>query len=361
MSFTYPNNYFLSAVTRDGFSSLIRKNADVGGYKRVYIIKGAVGTGKSQAIVAAAERLCEMGLTVWLAQNPISPDRLDGVFAPEIGVAAVNGAFPHDICERREGIKEILVDMSAACDMRRLVERRDEIEEAYALREALFARAGRYVSAAQSLQSDSFRMAADCTDGKKAAKFAMMTAAKLLGAKKRERGIEQIRHLSAITPDGIIFRQDTVEDIAETVVIVNDRFGAASQVVMTAIRYTAMELGYDIITCMCPLCSERCEHIIVPEMRVAFCTENRYHDFDIDTRRYHARRFMDMTAINSKRQRLMFNKKAVDELIGGACDALKGAREEAERLREAYRSACDKAKSEEIVDRLCRDIEADCM
>lgn len=354
MSFTYPNNFFLSAVAKDGFRSLLAENASDSDYKRVYILKGAPGTGKSDALYAAAETLSEMGVTVWLAQNPFSPEKIDGVFAPELKMAAINGAYPHDICERRAGIRDITVDLGAACDPVQLREKAAQAAAAYNSRDLHFARAGRYVSAAQSLANDTFRMAADCTDSKKAAKFAMLTAAKVLGRKRRDRGSEQIRFLSALTPDGIIFRGDTLRDSADRIVVMNDRFGAAAQVVMTAVRYTALELGFDIITCMCPLAQDKCEHIIVPEVRVAFCTENAYHSLDGDERRYHARRFTDTPALNLRRQRLSFNRKAVDELLRGACESLKAAREQNERLRAIYADACDKAASAETVERLCR-------
>ncbi|GEM_PF-2887947 len=356
MSFTYPNNYFLSAVTPGGFSSLLADCAENGKYRRVFILQGASGTGKSDALIAAAETMHKMGAEVWIAQNPLDPECLDGVFAPELAVAAINGAYPHNICEKRAGIREITIDMGAACDPKLLHDMETEAVEAYSNRDALYARASRYISAAQSLISDTFRMAADCTDGKKAAKFAMLSAARVLGRKRRERGSEQIRYLSALTPDGIIFRDDTLRDAADQIIVMNDRYGAASRAVMTAVRYTALELGFDIITCMCPLSADKCEHVIVPELRVAFCTENRYHQVNTDGRRYHARRFTDSNALNTRSQRLSFNRKATDELLRSACEALGAARDQDDILHTIYANACDRAATCDIVDRLCKQI-----
>lgn len=357
MSFTYPDTYFLSAVTPDGVHSLIPDT--VNGYRRIFIVQGAVGTGKSAALIAAAEALHSCGVNLWIAKNPLNADKIDGVFADEIGVAVVIGAYPHNLCEKRSGVRDTTVSLNEACDLKAAAERTVEISRLFGQRDALITTAGRYISAARSLSHDSFRIAANGTDSKKAAKFAMMTAAEVLGKRRRCRGKESIRFLSAVTGDGVAFCHKTVTENAQKVIIVNDNHGAASRAVMTAIRYTAMELGFDIITCFCPLNEGKCEHVIVPEAKVAFVTENRHHPLDAEGRRFHSRRFCDPAAFASKRQRIRFNKKATGELIKGACDTLSQAREKENMLSEIYGGLCDKRVSEQIIAELCADVIAE--
>ena len=67
MSFTYPNNYFLSAVDTSGFLSFVERN--LADYTRIFLLKGSVGMKKSDALISVAERLNERGVTVFLAQN----------------------------------------------------------------------------------------------------------------------------------------------------------------------------------------------------------------------------------------------------------------------------------------------------
>ena len=355
MSFTYPNNFFLSAVGKGGFISLVEKNfAD---YTRIFLLKGSVGMKKSNALISVAERLNERGVTVFLAQNPRDPDRIEGVFAPEIKLAAVIGSYPHNLDEKIGGIREFAVDFNAARDNKLLAESADEIFSAYQKRSADYQRASRYFSAARSLLRDSFMMAADVTDSEKAAKFGMMTAAKLLGKKRGGKGKEILRFLSAATPVGIIFRGDTLLDAADRIFIIDDRFSVAAGVIMTAIRYSAIELGLDIISCMCPFFPDRPEHIIVPELRVAFCTEKQHLSLGADIRRYHSRRFMDISALSSKRQRLLFNKRATDELINGCVGALRSAHEQNELLSSYYDRARRPDVTEEITYILLRQVD----
>ncbi len=355
MSFTYPDTYFLSAVTPDGVNSLIPDVTK--GYRRIFILQGAVGTGKSEALTAVAETLHKCGVTVWVAKNPFDDSKIDGVFADEIGVAAVNGAYPHSLCERRSGVRETTVSMNEACDFK--AAKKSDINRLFEQRDGYILRAGRYISAARSLLHDTFRIAADGTDAKKAAKFAMLTAAETLGKKRRNRGKESVRFLSAVTGDGVAFCHRTVTENVEKTVIVNDCCGAASRAVMTAIRFTAIELGFDIITCMCPVNAGKCEHVIVPEAKIAFVTENAYHSVDSDTRRYHARRFCDCSAISSHKERIRFNRKATAELIKGACDSLSRMSKAETELAEIYGSICDRSVTEQIITELCADVVAE--
>ena len=356
MSFTYPNNFFLSSVGKGGFVSLLEKN--LADYSRIFLLKGSVGMKKSNALISVAERLNERGITVFLAQNPRDPERIEGVFAPEIKLAAVIGSFPHNLDEKIGGIREISIDFNAARDNKLLSESKNEIFAAYKKQAADYQRAIRYFSAARSLLRDSFMMAADVTDSEKAAKFGMMTAAKMIGKNRGGKGKETLRFLSATTPDGIIFRGDTIIDAADRIFIINDRFSVAAGVIMTAIRYSAIELGLDIISCMCPFFHDRAEHIVVPELRVAFCTEKRFLSLDSDLRRYHSRRFMDISALSSKKQRLLFNKRATDELINGCVGALRSAHEQNELLSSYYDRARRPDVTDEITYSLLKQIEA---
>ena len=358
MSFTYPNNYFLSSVSSNGFLSLFDENLSPSDYTTVFILKGSVGMKKSDALISVAERLNERGITVFLAQNPRNPDLVEGVFAPDIKLAAVIGSFPHNLDEKIGGVREIAVDFNAARDNSVLKATSAEIISAYNEREAYFGRAGRYLSAARSLLGDSFMMAADVTDGDRAAKFGMMAAAKLLGKRRGGKGRETRRFLSAVTPRGLVFRDDTLLDAADRFFIIDDRFSAAAKIIIAAIRYSAIELGLDVISCVCPLFPDRAEHVIVPELRVAFCTENRYLSLGADLRRYHSRRFMDMSALSSRRQRLLFNKKATDELISGCVGALKAAQEQNELISSYYDRARRPDVTDEITYSLLRQVDA---
>lgn len=178
----------------------------------------------------------------------------------------------------------------------------------------------RFLAAACSLLGDSYRIAAEFVDTGKIARYAARVARKEFGAQKGERGKESIRFLSAVTAQGVTAFTDTPQALCNRIYLVEDDCGAVSRLLLNAMRAHALEAGLDIISCYCVTSPfEKLEHVLIPALGVGFLTSNRYHPFDIECyRRIHAKRFQDMVALGTKRQRLSFNRKAVAELLGEA-------------------------------------------
>ncbi len=97
-------------------------------------------------------------------------------------------------------------------------------------------------------------------------------------APHRGDGLEELRLLSAITPKGEVFYQGTVQALADKCIVFRDDYGAVSRLLLELIRAEALARGYHIITCPCAMHPEdKIDHIIIPELRLAFLTDNRWH------------------------------------------------------------------------------------
>ena len=229
-----------------------------------------------------------------------------------------------------------------------LNENREKILSLYKENALLHERASRYISAAGSLLSDNYRIALDATDVPKAVKFAARFAKKEFKPQNHT-GTESRRFLSGFTPSGHIFFKSTVHMLANRIFVIDDTYGASSRVIMSVLRATALENGYDIITCCCPVNpDEKIEHIIIPSLSLAFCTGNQYLTFDNVERCYHSRRFTDLQKLRRKKQRLSFNRKAVRELLQSTVDILTEAKAVHDNLEKHYINAMDFEKVEKI-------------
>ena len=93
---------------------------------------------------------------------------------------------------------------------------------------ALVERATRYITAAGSLLQDSMRVALSCTDTAKARAFAGTLSRRYISS-SGEAPHEEIRLLSALTLQGIIFYSNTIAKLADTTVVLDDEYGAASR------------------------------------------------------------------------------------------------------------------------------------
>lgn len=97
--------------------------------ERVYILKGAPGSGRSTFIRLVGEILSEQGLEVefWIsALDSITPD---GVYIPQLNLAVVNGSLPASIDPRYPGVKEHLINLGEYWDQAAIEAQRQQIVE----------------------------------------------------------------------------------------------------------------------------------------------------------------------------------------------------------------------------------------
>ncbi|MDR1892998.1 MAG: hypothetical protein LBQ48_08335 [Oscillospiraceae bacterium] len=345
-----PLNYplfFLGAYSARGYVSRFEDVTNGSEYE-TYILKGAGGTLCTALIQRAVNALSAAGVSAEIILAADDPSRLAGVLFPAVKLAVLDGSPPECLYPQYPGISGHLVDFGVCWQKENLLRNKGAILACYRERAELTGRAGRYLAAAGSLLSDSYRMGLEATDVRKAARFAANIARREFAPKNRE-GSESRRFISGITSGGHVFMNGTVRTLADRVYTIEDSQGAASRVIMAVLRALALENGYDIITCFCPISpDEKAEHIILPELSLAFCTSGPTLKADSTERGYHARRFTDLQKLRTHKQRLSFNKKASRELLQSAVDSLAAAKEVNARLEKHYLDATDFNRAEEI-------------
>lgn len=344
-------DFFLGALSPTGFASYFSqcvKDVQTG---NPILLKAGPGCGKSTLLRRVADHwLCE-GETVELIHCSSDPESLDGVLCPARGRCAVDATPPHVLEPVYPVVFEDVVSLYRAVDQDRLRAHRSEILALFGQNKALTERATRYITAAGSLLQDSMRVALSCTDTGKARAFASTLSRRYLPALDAP-GREDIRLLSALTPRGLVFFDTTVARLSDTVVALEDEYGAASRTLLYALRALALEKGHRVITCYCSMSPyEKIDHLLLPELRLAFVTSNSFHPARFDGQRViHCTRFCSREGLQRRRQRLRFNKKAVAELLAQAQSVLSEAHACHDRLEAYYTAAVDFA----VLDRACR-------
>ncbi len=164
--------------------------------------------------------------------------------------------------------------------------------------------------------------------------------------------------MSAVTPIGIDTFYDTIEEMCENILVLEDEYSAVSVLLVERLRSYALALGLDVISCPCPLTPTLgAEHIIIPEIGYAMFTSNSYHENQfINSKTIHATRFMDTGGLKESRHRIAFNRKTQNELVSEAIEALITAKRTHDDLEKIYISAMDFGKVEEIKDCLIEKI-----
>ena len=134
--------------------------------------------------------------------------------------------------------------------------------------------------------------------------------------------------------------------MCDRIYLIDDEWGAASRLLLHALRSSALSAKLDIISCYCPLSPyEKLEHLMIPSIGMAFITTNRYTNVELEPyRRIHAKRFTDMTKLKIRKQRISFNRKAAREMLDEAIRLLVEAKNIHDDIERYYISSMDYAK-----------------
>lgn len=333
--------YFLAANSAEGFISHF-PDSYIPGSWHAYIIKGGPGTGKSSFMKYIAAKASDKGYSVILCPCSSDPDSLDGVIIEDIKAVVLDGTAPHIVEPRLPGACENIINLGEFWDGDKLFKNANKIEEATKVNSNLHKTAAAYLSAAGEVLYDNLKLSRLYTERLSVLRFAKRLSEKYLPEKTGKKGSEFIRFIGGITPKGIVGFSKTVTEYYKNIVVIEDKFGGASGDIMKYLRAAAMERGYNIITLKNPfLPSELIDHIIIPELSLAFVTENEFINFDTNVRRIHARRFTNKAISKKYRGRILFNRKIASQLLFGAVSTLKNAKEAHDKLEKYYIDSMD--------------------
>lgn len=341
-------DFFMGALGPKGFQGYFDW-LDTREQVPLYLIKAGPGCGKSTLM----NRLAQASpLPVERIHCSSDPDSLDGVIFSRPRAAIIDATAPHTVEPAYPGAVQKVVDLHHVLDNDYLTAHRGEIVALFRRCSALQEQAGRSIRAAAALLEDSRRITAPLVNEEK-----LLGWARRLGARRLPRtdhpGSESIRLLSAVTPKGRMVFLNTVKALADEFIVLHDEQGAAAPLALALLREMALERGYSIITCPCPLRESVIDHLFIPELRLAFLTGNSWHPMNLDGRQnVHCTRFLEKGALRGQRARLRFDRRAAAELLELASEAQRQAKASHDELESYYRTAADFSQLDGIAARL---------
>ncbi|MCL2088214.1 MAG: hypothetical protein FWH14_01895 [Oscillospiraceae bacterium] len=352
-------DFFMGVNSPKGFVSYFdelfcAKSVFYGECKK-YIIKGAPGCGKSSLIKKTVDAIGGDGITeiIHCASNP---DSLDGAVFHEKGIVIADGTAPHVIEPKYPGAVETVININDCWDETTLKQNKDAITDGFDTAKSFHTRCQNYLAAANTLLSDNYITALRYTYVNKIAGFAKKFAQKELPRLKTgaRPPVEHKRFLSAVTSAGLVLYSNTINQLCDKIYLIRDDYGASSNLILTAIRSYALESGYDIYTCYCPLGPyDRIEHLLIPALGLGIVSENRFSCPIVEpTRVINFTRFTDTESLGTKKKRLNFNRKSAAQLIEEAVNTAKKANRIHDCLESHYIKAMDFGKLDIIAERV---------
>ncbi len=333
--------FFLGANTPSGFYSLYDQMLEPEKARRVFLLKGGAGCGKSSLMRRVAAKLEEAGRRTEYIVCSGDPDSLDAVIFPDLGAAIVDATAPHVIEPHLPGVVESYVNLGRFYDHAALAPLRPEIEGATDGYKEHYKRAYRCLTAAAQLFEDNRALLTTPALEAKALKRARGILSREVKKTGRAPGKAVQRFLGAISCQGVSCRFDTADILCRKVYELKDSYGLAAGM-LTALAAGAMSAGYDVILCPSPLFPDRAEHLLIPELSLAFLTSTSGLEYPgRPYRRVRLDAMADAELLKKYKARLKFSRKVYAALLGEATDALAQAKAVHDQLESFYNPHVD--------------------
>lgn len=347
--------YFLGGISPDGFMTHFGK--EISDEKNfTYILKGGAGTGKSSLMKQLVEKFGEKdNITVYHCAS--DPKSIDAIKLNSAKIIMVDGTAPHVFDPIFPGVKQKIINLGDFWCRSKLEVNSEKIISASKECNRWHKRCKSFVNALSSLNSDTYMISQESLDYEKLEAYISRLSRKIFSKGKAKDGETNFSQLSALTPNGYMTFLGTIEGY-ESTYIMNDFGYSGSDFFLRELATVAVSKGYDVIISECTLFNSKTyEHLLIPEISTAFINSNPINSIELASeKQINFKRFYDKTFLYHKKQRLSFNKKAGQDLLDEAANALKNAIVVHDELESYYISAMDfdgiNSLAEKIVDEI---------
>lgn len=342
--------YFLGANSPNGFYSLYDQLIDPAAAEDIFILKGGPGCGKSSLIRKVGGALEAKGLQVEYIQCSGDPDSLDGILIPTLAAAIVDGTAPHVVEPKFPGAVERYVNLGDCYDKKALSAVKGELMACMAGYKSCYSRAYRCLAAAAQIGEDMRALLLTPALEARMSKRAKGILSREIKRTGREPGRSVQRFLGGVTWRGVLCNFDTVDAQCGKVYELCDSYGLGSSL-LTCLAAGAVAAGHDVVACPSPLFPGRMEHLLLPDLGLAFVTSTPALPYPgRPFRRIRLDAMADAELLRRNRPRLRFSRKVASALLDEAVDSLTQAKSMHDDLETLYNPHVDFSRVYTIAD-----------
>ncbi|MGI6576076.1 MAG: PRK06851 family protein [bacterium] len=281
MSQGYVKKVFPGSNTSQGFYSfwdyVVSPEA-----RRILIMKGGPGVGKSTFMRKIVQEVIERGFDVELYCCAADVNSLDGFGIPQLGIVLLDGTAPHLIDPKYPGAVEEIINLGEYWDVEQIKAHKQEIIQLVARSKQFYKRAYRFLQAAQLIYRDWEDINMKAMNFAYANQQAVCIINEIFPKEPGASTVGRQRHLfaRAVTPAGILNYVDTIIRPCQRRYVIEGEPGTGKSTLIQKVATAAVERGYNVELFHCPLNPEKVEHIVIDELGVALTKSIEPHRYD---------------------------------------------------------------------------------
>ena len=335
MSEVFCEKYFAAANSRGGFVNFFPDCfGETSGVRRLYVIKGGSGTGKSYFMRHAARCAEAAGGHVEYYYCSSDPASLDGVritWSDGGRMGIIDGTPPHPWEPRTPGVTEEIINLGDFWNSEILMAHGEQIRALQSRKAAAYKRGYSYLAAAGQVSDVAFGLTESFASRPK-----MRAAAeRIVKGIPSGDGRMEIALISSIGGRGEV-RFDTFRRLSERVYTVEELYGVG-YMMLGEIYAASVARGCDMRVSYDPLCPDKINGLYYPTARTAFVIGKA----DGESHSLGVRRFTVGAAMREVRTELRRALSLRASLIESAVDSFAMASGAHFDIEKIYSSAMD--------------------
>ena len=265
---------FPGAMGPEGFISCFGHLMEDAQLKRMLVLKGGPGVGKSTFMRRIHAALCTEGQPGTLFYCSGDPDSLDAVALPQRGLLILDGTAPHVVDPIIPGARDSLINLGAHLDEPAMRPRLPHIRACMADHAACTRRARACRRAAAALARDSTAVYAAAIDEQRLAGMthALITSVLPSGCTGHERPAARQVLANAVTPKGELCL--IAENALPRVVRLTAPWGMDVTAPLRALSMAARAAGYTVEEYLSPTQPGSLLHLSIPALQTLVTTSD---------------------------------------------------------------------------------------
>lgn len=263
---------FPGAMGPEGFISCFNHLIPEPNLRRMLILKGGPGVGKSTFMRRIHALLSDRGEETTLYFCSGDPDSLDAVAAPGAGVLILDGTAPHVVDPIIPGARDSLINLGTCLDEAAMRPRLPHIKACMSDHAACSQRARAYMRSAWALKKDNAVELAACVDDAHMARMQSALIAAVLQAAGETSDTPKVRPVitDAVTPKGEICL--LTDGVQARVIRLAKHFAMDLTPVLRALSHAVLAAGYDVEEHLSPTSPGCLLHLTIPALSTLITT-----------------------------------------------------------------------------------------